>query len=232
VTAIPPLPTAIAVRRWAVIGAAGLSGVLVVVSMLVDPVPSATGRELIEGYAENGFRAGLHTNLIHYGFALIAPVVYAIVGLVRGRGAALANAAGVFAVIGLSTLPGLVLLDLTSTAAARATDGDTAFAIEEQLGQMPAFVLVLIPAMVCAMLALPVAVAALWRARLVAGPVVVVALAAQLAPFFVPWYLGFGAQMLWMIGLAYLLSRLPLSLWAGGSPEQVVPAREVATAAD
>lgn len=207
------LSTALAVRRWAVIGAAGLSGVLVMVSMFIDPVPSATGRELIEGYAGDQLRAGLHTNLIHYGFALLAPVVYGIVGLVRRRGAALANAAGVMAVIGLSTLPGMVMLDLTSTAAVRATDVDTAFAIEEQLGQMPAFALLALPAMVTAMLALPLAVAALWRAGLVAGPVVVVALAAQVAPFLLPWYLGFGAQMLWLLGLAWLLWRIPTSFW-------------------
>ena len=214
------LSTALSVRRRAVIGAAGLSGVLVMVSMFVDPVPSAVGKELIEGYAADQFRAGLHTNLIHYGFALIAPVVYAIVGLVRGRGGWLANVAGVCAVIGLSTLPGLVLLDLTSTAMVRATDVDTAFAAEEQLGQMPAFLAVVLPAMVCAMLALPLAVAALWRAGLVAWPVVVVAAVAQVAPFFLPWWLGFGAQMVWLLGLAYLLARLPLSAWArGGVPE-------------
>jgi hypothetical protein len=83
-------------------------------SMFVDPVPSAEGRELIQGYAANKARQGLHTNLIHYGFALFAPVAYATVGLVRQRGAWIANLAGLFAVIGLSMLPGLVLLDYFS----------------------------------------------------------------------------------------------------------------------
>ena len=67
--------TALVVRRWAVIAAAGLSGVLVFVSMLADPAPSADGRELIVAYSENTVASGLHTNLIHYGFALTAPVV-------------------------------------------------------------------------------------------------------------------------------------------------------------
>jgi hypothetical protein len=197
--------------------------VLVMVSMFVDPVPSASGRELIEGYAEHSTRSGLHTNLIHYGFALLAPVVYAIVGLVRGRGAWLANVAGVLAVIGLSTLPGLVLLDLTSTAMVRATDVDTAFAAEQQLGEMPAFVLVVVPALVTAMLAMPMAVAALWRAGLVAGPIVVVAVAAQMAPFVLPWWLGFGAQLVWLLGLAFLLWRLPTSVWAGRGRTAATP---------
>jgi hypothetical protein len=48
--------------------------------MFVDPVPSGEGRELIQGYAANKGRQGLHTNLIHYGSALFAPVAYAMVG--------------------------------------------------------------------------------------------------------------------------------------------------------
>ena len=219
-----PLPTALAVRRWTVICAAGLSGVLVMVSMFVDPVPSAVGRELIEGYAENSFRAGLHTNLIHYGFALFAPVAYAIVGIVRGRGAWLANVAGVLAVIGLSTLPGLVLLDFTSTAAVRATDVDTAFAIEQQLGQMPAFILIVVPAMVSAMLALPLAVAAMWRAGLVHWGIVVASLVGMLSATVLPWYLGFGLMMAWQLVLAWVLWRLPASVWDRGERRVVEPA--------
>ena len=65
--------------------AAALSGIIVLVSMFVDPVPSAEGRELIRGYAANEGRQGLHTNLIHYGFALFAPVAYAMVGLSGAR---------------------------------------------------------------------------------------------------------------------------------------------------
>jgi hypothetical protein len=195
-----------------------MSGVLVMVSMFVDPVPSATGRELIEGYYDDQFRAGLHTNLIHYGFALLAPVAFAMVGLVRHRGAALANVAGVLAVIGLSTLPGLVLMDLTSTAVARATDVETAFAAEEQLGQMPGFVLLVIPALLGVALALPLAVTAMWRAGLVPGVIVPVSFVAMVAPNFVPWWVGFSLQLVWLLALAYLLWRLPLSAWTRGGP--------------
>jgi hypothetical protein len=89
-----------------VILAAGLSGVTVLISMLFDPAPDAEGRELIQAYAANDRAQGLHTNLIHYGFALFAPVAYAMVGLVRRWGAWIANLAGLLAVLGLSTLPG------------------------------------------------------------------------------------------------------------------------------
>lgn len=218
------LPPALAARRWGVIAAATLSGILVMVSMFIDPVPSANGRELIEGYAENSVRAGLHTNLIHYGFALLAPVVFAIVGLVRGRGAALANVAGVTAVIGLTTLPGLVMLDLTGTAAAQVTDVDTAYAIEEQLGQNPAFVFLVIPAFLCVMVVVPLAVIAMWRARLVHGSFAVSGVLAAAALHVAPtWWLAFGINLVWMMALGYVLWRLPLSLWDRG-PAPAEPA--------
>ena len=41
--------SALSFRRWAVILAAALSGIIVLVSMFADPVPGAEGRELIQG---------------------------------------------------------------------------------------------------------------------------------------------------------------------------------------
>jgi hypothetical protein len=111
--------SALSFRRWVVILAAGPSGVIVLISMLFDPAPDAEGRELIQAYAANDLAQGVHTNLIHYGFALFAPVAYAMVGLVRRRGAWIANLAGLLAVLGLSTLPGLVFIDYFSVAVAR-----------------------------------------------------------------------------------------------------------------
>jgi len=225
------LSTAIVVRRWAVIAASGLSGVLVLISMLVDPAPAADGRELIAAYAADSAASGLHTNLIHYGFVLIAPVVFIMVGMVRGRGAWLANMAGLLAVIGLSTLPGLVMLDLTATAAVQVTDVDTAFAIDQRLGETPAFVFLVIPAFVSAMFALPLAVVAMWRAGLFHGGVAVAAVAVALAPNVAPtWWLGFGVNLVWMMALGYLLWRLPLPVW-DSSPAPSEPATvRVATA--
>jgi len=224
----PAPTTAAAARRWAVISAAGLSGVLVLISMLVDPAPSANGRELIAAYAGDTAASGLHTNLIHYGFALIAPVVYVMVGMVRGRGAWLANVAGLLAVIGLSTLPGLVMLDLTTTAAAQVTDVDTAFAIEGRLGETPAFVFLVIPAFGSAILALPLAVVAMWRARLVHWGVAAAAVVAAVAPNVAPtWWLGFGINTVWMLGLGYVLWQLPAAAWSGDSATvDTVPARD------
>ena len=221
------VPSALRIRRSAVIAAAGLSGLLVMISMFVDPVPEADGRELIAGYAGDLTRSGLHTNLIHYGFALIAPVVYAMVALVRGRGAWLANVAGVLAVIGLSTLPGLVLLDFTTVAAALSSDLDAAVAVEQQMNELGWFLAIVIPAFLSAMLALPIALAALWRGGLVPGYVPAAAVATTLAMQFSPtWWIGFGLNALMMLAVAYFLSRIPAQVWYGERPDRVRPAAE------
>ncbi len=221
------VPSALRIRRSAVIGAAGLSGLLVMASMFVDPVPEASGRELIAGYAGDLTRSGVHTNLIHYGFALIAPVVYAMVALVRGRGAWLANVAGLLAVIGLSTLPGLVLLDFSTVAAALSSDLDAAVAVEEQMGELGWFLAIVIPAFLSAMLALPIALAALWRAGLVPGFVPAAAVGTTLAMQFSPtWWIGFGLNALMMLAVAYFLARIPEQTWHGGRSAGVMSSAE------
>lgn len=215
---------AFAFRRWAVIVAAAFSWVLVMVSMLVDPAPEADGRELIAAYASDTFASGLHTNLIHYGFALMAPVAFALVGLVRERGAWLANVAAMLAFLGLSTLPGIVLLDLLTTATVQVTDVDTAVAASDRLAEAPAFIAILAVAVPSALLAIPVAVAALWRAGLVHGIVPILAIVAAIAPNTgLPWWLGFGTHAAFMMLLAYLLWRLPASVWQVGSARAVAP---------
>jgi hypothetical protein len=206
--------TALSFRRWAVILAAALSGIVVLVSMFVDPVPSADGRELIQGYAANKGRQGLHTNLIHYGFALFAPVAYAMVGLVRGRGAWIANVAGVLAVLGLSTLPGLVLLDYFSVGVEDVAGVEVAFSGQTAAEKLPGFAVLTVPAFVTSLLAIPVATLGLWRAGLAAWWLPVVATATFVAPNLVPgWLIGFSLMAAGMLTVAWALWRIPEDVW-------------------
>ncbi len=215
----PVIPSALRARRAAVIGAAALSGLLVLVSMVVDPAPDAEGSEMVAGYAAHLSRSGWHTNLIHYGFALIAPVVYAMVALVRTRGAWLANVAGALAVLGLSTLPGLVMIDFYMVATALATDLETTTLVDQQIAEMPFFAALLVPALASSLLALPVAVVALWRAGLVPGVMALIAPFASVAIVAVPiWWVGFGLNAVWMLAVAYVLARIPLERWYGFRP--------------
>jgi hypothetical protein len=214
--------SALSFRRWGVIVAAVLAGLLTFVSMLVDPVPDAEGRELLQGYADEPGLQGLHTNLIHYGFAMFAPVAYALVGLVRGRGAWIANVAAVLAVLGLSTLPGLVLLDYLGVATVNVAGVETAFQASEEVENLPGFTALIVPAFLASLLALPVAVVATWRARLVPWWTAAAVAAAFLLLLLdvIPWArLSFGIHALAMLALAYALWRIPPAVWHGrGEP--------------
>jgi hypothetical protein len=213
-----------------VILAALFSGVLVFVSMLVDPVPDASGEALIVGYATQPLLQGVHTNLIHYGYALFAPVAFALVGLVRGRGAWLANVAGLCAVIGLSTLPGLVLIDYHDVATANVAGIGVAVAASEAVGSLPGFLPLILPALVSSALSLPLAALAGWRARLLPLWAPLALIAAVAAVPFVPGRVGFGLLALATTALAYALWRIPVRRWFG-EPEVAAPAAAAAPAA-
>jgi hypothetical protein len=215
--------SALSFRRWAVIVAAALSGVLVLVSMFADPVPGADGRELIQGYAANEGRQGLHTNLIHYGFALFAPVAYAMVGLARRRGAWIANVAGVFAVLGLSTLPGLVLTDYVLVGVEHVAGLDAAADANAATENLPGFTALGVPAIIASLLAVPVATLALWRAGLVRWWLPIVAAATFLAPNVLPgWLIGFSVMAAGMLTVAWALSRIPEHVWHADSGSEPI----------
>jgi hypothetical protein len=208
-------PSALRVRRWAVILAALLSGALVFVSMLVDPVPDASGEALIAGYAAHPLLQGVHTTLIHYGYALFAPVAFSLVGLVRRRGAWLANVAGLCAVIGLTTLPGLVLIDYHDVATANVAGLSVAVAASDAVGSLPGFLPLLLPALISSALSLPLAALAGWRARLLPLWAPLALTAAVAAMPLLPGRIGFGLLALATAGLAYALRRIPLRRWFG-----------------
>ena len=206
--------------------AAGLSGVTVLISMLFDPAPDAEGRELIQAYAANDRAQGLHTNLIHYGFALFAPVAYAMVGLVRRRGAWIANLAGLLAVLGLSTLPGLVFIDYFSVAVEHVAGLEAAVNAEGAVEKLPGFAAVTVPAFISAILAAPVASLALWRARLVAWWIPLVAAAAFLGPNFLqgPAIVAFSVMAVGMLVVGWALWRIPVVAWYGTDPSDQLDA--------
>ena len=218
--------SALSFRRWAVILAAGLSGVIVLISMLFDPAPDAEGRELIQAYAANDRAQGVHTNLIHYGFALFVPVAYAMVGLVRRRGAWIANLAGVLAVLGLSTLPGLVFIDYFDVAVEHAAGLEAAVNAGDAVEKLPGFAAVTVPAFISAILAVPVATLALWRARLVAWWIPLVAAAAFLGPNFLPGpaIVAFSVMAVGMLVVGWALWRIPVVAWYGTDPSDQLEA--------
>lgn len=214
------LPRALRIRRWFIIAAAGLAGVLAFASMaVVDSSPEGSeGYDFIVDFANDLNASGLHTNLLHYGFALVAPVAFAAVGLVRRRGAALANAAGILAVLGLTTLPGLVMTDFWAVATYRASDYETLQAMDRELTSLDWFSVLVAPVFIACLLVLPLAMAALWRAGLVPWVAPLAAVFATAGPQFLDfeWWLGWGIHAVAMIAIAVFLARIPVAQWYPG----------------
>ena len=219
--------SALSARRWAVIGSTSLAGIVCFVAMLLDPAPSTSGREMVEQYALHFHRQGLHTNVLHYGFALLAPVAYGIIGLVRGRGAWLANVAGLFAILGLSTLPGLVLADYHDVAVTKVAGIDVAMQAIDKTETLPGFLLVLLPALLSSFVALILALAALTRARLVHWAVPVAMLGGLVLMKVVDGIGGFAIFAAVMQLLAWSLYRIPREAWFGTVPAQVAGERPI-----
>jgi hypothetical protein len=218
--------SALSFRRWAVILAAGLSGVIVLISIVVEPGRGAEGPEIFQAYAANPRGLGLHANVIHYGFALFAPAAYAMVGLVRRRGAWIANLAGVLAVLGLSTLAGLVFLDYFSVAVVHVAGLEAAVKVEDAVQNLPGFAAMSAPAFISAMLAVPVATLALWRARLVAWWLPLVAATAFIGPNFLPGpgIVAFSVMAVGMLIVGWALWRIPAVAWFGPNPSDQLDA--------
>jgi hypothetical protein len=219
-----PYSSALRFRRWAIIVAAFLSGLLVFISMFVDPAPDANGADLIQAYAAHPLRQGVHTTLIHYGFALFAPVAFALVGLVRGRGAWLANGAGLLAVVGLTTLPGLVLIDYHDVATANVAGVGVATAVSDAVAQLPGFLPLLLPAVLCSLVALPLAAIAAGRGRLIPWWVPAALVVSFGTMRLLPGRVGFGLVALATAALAYALWRIPAHQWFGereAGPQEV-----------
>lgn len=97
--------------------------------------------------------------------------------------------------VGLSTLPGLVLSDYILVGVEHVAGLDAASAADAATQNLPGFTARVVPAILAPMLAVPVAALALWRAGLVPWWLPVVAAATFLAPNVVPgWLIGFSVM--------------------------------------
>jgi hypothetical protein len=137
-----------------------------------------------------------------------APIVFALVGLVRGRGAWLANVAAVLATLGATTLPGFLLTDFYDIAIYGELGGDAWQQVTDRIEELPGAAVMFITGFLGHMLCLPLVLFAAWRAGLVAVWVPILMSAAVVAAQAIPN--GFGLLVLAaaMAVLAYVLSQL------------------------
>jgi hypothetical protein len=183
--------------------------VLLVAGVFLDPDIDESGRELARAYAENPGREQFSALSFHFAFVMWAPIVFALVGIVRGRGAWLANIAAVLATLGATTLPGFLLVDFYDIAIYGELGGDAWQQVTDRIEELPGATVLFISGFFGHFLCLPFALLGAWRARLVALWVPIafsaaIVAAQALRPF------GSGLLILAaaMVGLAYVFSQL------------------------
>jgi hypothetical protein len=211
--------SALAFRRWALVLLPIVAAVLIVAGVFLDPDIDASGRELAEEYAANPGVTQLSALSFHFAFVAWAPLVFALVGLVRGRGAWLANVAAILAVLGATTLPGFLIVDFYDIAIVDTVGGEAYDDVTDRLEELPGATVLFITGFLGHLLCLPVALFAAWRAMLLPLWVPLVVSAATIAAEIVqPFGSGLLVLAVAMVALAYALWR------ADWRPREPVPA--------
>jgi hypothetical protein len=202
------LSSALAFRRWALVVLPLVAAVLIVAGVFLDPDIDASGRELAEEYADNPGVTQLSALSFHFAFVAWAPLVFALVGYARGRGAWLANVAAILAVLGATTLPGFLIVDFYDIAIVDTVGGDAYDDVTDRLEELPGATVLFITGFLGHLLCLPVALFAAWRARLLPLWVpLVVSLATIGAQVLQPFGSGLLVLAVAMVALAYALWR-------------------------
>ena len=159
--------TALSFRRVGVLAGVVLAAVLVVAGIFLDPDIGASGRELAGEYAAAPGRTQVSALCFHFAFVMWAPVVFVLVGMVRGPGAWFANAAAVLAVLGATTLPGFLLTDFYDIAIAGELGLDAWTQVDDRIQELPGATVLFVTGFFGFAFCLPFATLGAWRAGLV-----------------------------------------------------------------
>ena len=201
--------SALEFRRIGLIAAPLLAAVLIVAGVFLDPDIDASGRDLAQEYADNPGVTQLSAASFHFAFVMWAPLVFAVVGLVRARGAWLANVAAVLAVLGATTLPGFLIVDFYDIAIAGELGLDAYDQVIDRLEELPGAAVIFVTGFLGHLLCLPVVLFAAWRGGLVPlWTPAVIAVATVLAEVLEPFGSGLLILALSMVPLSYALARI------------------------
>lgn len=155
-----------AARRWVLVVAPTLAGLLAIGGAVADPAVDLNGAALYELYAANPDPLQWKSVLYHFSYAVWGFAALMLVGAVRRRGSWLANVAGLLAFLGISSLPGFLLADFYDSAIGQVHGVDGALAVEGAMEGMWGLSVMGLTGIVGFLLCLPLAALAAWRARL------------------------------------------------------------------
>ena len=156
-----------AARRWFLILAPTLAGLLAVVGAAADPAAGENGRALYAAYANDPDAVQIKAFAYHFAYALWLAAALILVGLVRARGSWIANVAGVLALLGITTMPGFIAVDFVDSAVGQLFGVEGAVQVNERVEGMWALVALASTGGIGFILALPLAAVAAWRGGLI-----------------------------------------------------------------
>ena len=178
VPAAETLPAAVRVRRYALCALPVLAGICLTVGAIADPAAGISGDRMFKLYAEHPDALRIKSLAYHWAYAFWIGTALLVAGLVRGRGAWLANLGGALGFAGMTTLPGLLFVDWVDSATGQLWGVDGVNAMHDRVAAVSwGFPYFQVPGLAGLALALPIAALALWRAGVVRwwAPVAVIA---------------------------------------------------------
>lgn len=204
---------------------------LVLIGGLVTPwEESDTLAAYLTALAESPTRAQISAVLLYLGFLLFVPGVFGMIHLIRTRAVVLGHAAGILAIWGWVTLPGLLVTDFQDLSMAESLDIGQAVAISERAqGYVGALFLTLPPLL--GMIGLALLLIAFWRANASPAWVPIVFLVGFALEFIpsgpLPLVVGFTIMAaLWLAALGYVglgILRMSDEQWEHGIPPAPEP---------
>lgn len=213
VTAPTRISKAMGLRRGVAVWAPLVAGLLIVAAFFLDPAIDADGRELAKAYAENPVPTQWAATSLRIGYALLIVPVFVLIFAIRERGAGWANLAMVFAVLGMTTLPGFLLTDYFDLAIYGQLGGDAWQQVNDRLQELPGVMFMQITALLGFLLALPTTLLAAWRAGVLPWWPAVAMLVGGLAAPAVPGGIGLLILAAILGAISFALNRAELS-WA------------------
>jgi hypothetical protein len=179
---------------------------LTLINGLVDPYgEKQTTAADLQAYAENPTRAQISALLLYFGYLLIAVGVFGIIHLLRHRAVVFGHVAGVLAVWGWLTLPGVLASAYYDLSLAQWRNRQAAITIHDRAEGYIGSAIMGIPVLL-GVLGVVLLGVALWRARVAPLWVPVVLLLGLAIIVFGPygsvgWTIG---NALWLVALGFL----------------------------
>ena len=193
--------------RRTMVGLCLIAGPLVVLigGLVANWEENDTKAAYLQALAESPTRAQTSAVLLSFGFVLVAVGIFGIIHLLRHRAVLLGHVAGVLAVWGWVTFPGLLISDFYDLSLAQWSNRQEAISISDRAENYVGSAVMGVPVLF-GMIGLLLLGVALWRARFAPVWVPAVLLFGWIISFLGPPTVVFftGGWALWLVALGYV----------------------------